>query len=369
MRVVELTTVRTPLQPNVCLVRLLTDDGTIGIGEAFWGADAVEAYLHEAAAPVLAGLDDLAPAAVATALRPYVGFSGSGAEVRGNGAIDLALWDLLGQVSGQPVVRLLGGPLTPLLRVYNTCAGYDYIKQASRQLSSSWGLPESGERPYEDLAGFLERPAELTRSLLGEGYTAMKVWPFDRAAEASRGHRIAAAELRSGMAVLEAIRAEAGDQMDVMVELHSLWSLKAATEILHAMADIAPYWVEDPIRTDAIDGYRRLRERARVPIAAGEAMSGTRGFKPLLDAAHWTSRSWTSAGPAASARRSGSRRWPRPTGCPSRRTTAPARSRSRSACTSPRRSRAACSPRPSARSSTAGTRSSSTVSRRSRTAP
>jgi len=284
MRVVELTTVRTPLQPNVCLVRLLTDDGTIAIGEAFWGADAVEAYLHEAAAPVLAGLDDLAPAAVAAALRPYVGFSGSGAEVRGNGAIDLALWDLLGQVSGQPVVRLLGGPLTKSLRVYNTCAGYDYIKQAGRQVSSNWGLPESGGRPYEDLAGFLERPAELTRSLLGEGYTAMKVWPFDRAAEASRGHRIAAAELRSGMAVLEAIRAEAGDQMDVMVELHSLWSLKAATEILHALADIAPYWVEDPIRTDAVDGYRRLRERARVPIAAGEAMSGTRGFKPLLEA-------------------------------------------------------------------------------------
>jgi L-alanine-DL-glutamate epimerase-like enolase superfamily enzyme len=285
MRLVELRTVRTPLQPNVCLVELVTDDGVTGVGEAFWGAGAVEAYLHEGVWPVLAGLPDVRPVAVANALRPYVGFSGSGAELRGNGAVDMALWDLLGKASGQPVVRLLGGPMAPELRVYNTCAGYDYIKHASRQESSNWGLPtEAADRPYEDLSGFLERPAELTRSLLEEGYTAMKVWPFDRAAEASRGHRIDTPSLREAMTVLEAIRAEGGDRMDVMVELHSLWSLKAATQILHALEDLAPYWVEDPIRTDAVEAYRRLRERVRVPVAAGEAMSGTRGFKPLLDA-------------------------------------------------------------------------------------
>ncbi len=281
----ELRTIRTPLQPNVCLLQLVTDDGMTGIGEAFWGADAVEAYLHDGVAPVLASQPELAPVAVANALRPYVGFSGSGAELRGNGAVDMALWDLLGKAAGQPVVRLLGGPMTPSLRVYNTCAGYDYIKHASRQESSNWGLhSEASGQPYEDLAGFLERPAELTRSLLDEGYTAMKVWPFDRAAEASRGHRIDPASLREAMTVLEAIRSEAGDRMDVMVELHSLWSLKAATQILDAVADLAPYWVEDPIRTDAVEAYRRLRERVRVPIAAGEAMSGTRGFKPLFDA-------------------------------------------------------------------------------------
>jgi L-alanine-DL-glutamate epimerase-like enolase superfamily enzyme len=86
------------------------------------------------------------------------------------------------------------------------------------------------------------------------------------------------------MAILEAIRAEAGDGMDILVEMHSLWSLKGAVRILEALQDIEPYWVEDPIRTDAVDAYRRLRERVDVPIAAGETLAGARRFKPLLDA-------------------------------------------------------------------------------------
>ncbi len=285
MRVIELTTFRTPIQPNVCLVRLRTDTGMEAVGESFWGAPAVEAYLHETAAPVLAAVGTAAPAAVGAALRPYVGFSGSGAEMRGNGAIDIALWDLLGQVSQQPISTLLGGPVADRMRVYNTCAGYEYVKHEGRQTSSNWGLPPASApaRPYEDLEGFLTRPAQLTRSLLDEGYTAMKVWPFDAAAEESRGQDISPAALRAGMAILEAIRTEAGDRMDILVEMHSLWSLKAATKILRAIDDISPFWVEDPIRADSVEGYRRLRERVTVPLAAGEALSGTRGFRPLFD--------------------------------------------------------------------------------------
>ena len=286
MRIVELSTYRTPVQPNVCILALRTDTGHVALGESFWGAPAVEAYLHETAAPLLATAPTLGPAAVGALLRPYVGFSGSGAETRGNGAIDIALWDLLGQQSGQPVSRLLGGPVRERVPVYNTCAGYEYIRHEGAQTSSNWGLPTAPgvARPYEDLEAFLRRPAELTRSLLDEGYTAMKVWPFDAAAEECSGHDISVAGLKAGMAVLEAIRAEAGDRMQILVELHSLWSLKAATQLLRAMADVAPFWVEDPMRGDAVEAYRRLRERVEVPIAAGEALSGPRAFKPLLDA-------------------------------------------------------------------------------------
>jgi len=285
MRIVELTTYRTPMQPNVCLLGLRADTGHLALGESFWGAPAVEAYLHETAAPVLATATSTAPAAVGALLHPYVGFGGSGAETRGNGAIDIALWDLLGQLTGQPLSRLLGGPVRDRVPVYNTCAGYEYIRHEGAQTSSNWGLPTDpvAARPYEDLEAFLQRPAELTRSLLDEGYTAMKVWPFDAAAEDSAGQDVSLAGLRAGMAVLEAIRGEAGDRMQILVELHSLWSLKAATQLLRAMTDVAPFWVEDPMRGDAVEAYRRLRERVEVPIAAGEALSGTRGFKPLLD--------------------------------------------------------------------------------------
>lgn len=285
-RLVELTTYRPAIQPNVCILALRTADGRTGLGESFWGTPAVEAYLHETAAPVLAALQDPTPATVALALRPYTGFSGSGAEIRGNGALDIALWDLLGQALGQPVSRLLGGPVALTMREYNTCAGYAYISAEGRQSTSNWGLPadDGDARPYEDLEGFLQRPAQLARSLMDEGYTAMKVWPFDGAAVASRGQDITTADLRAAVGILEAIRREAGDAMEILVELHSLWSLKAATKIVRALGDIRPFWIEDPMRTDAVDAYRRLRERTTLPIAAGEALGGARAFKPLLEA-------------------------------------------------------------------------------------
>ena len=100
MRIAALETLRKATQPNLLVLRLRTDDGLVGLGESFFGARAVEAYLHETAAPVLLGADDPAPERMARLLPGHVGFQGSGAETRGNGAIDLALWDLLGQQAG-----------------------------------------------------------------------------------------------------------------------------------------------------------------------------------------------------------------------------------------------------------------------------
>lgn len=281
MPVVAVETVRTPLQPNVCIVVLHDEEGRVGLGESFWGADVVEAYLHEEAAPLILDSQFVEPERAARLLRPYVGSAGSGAETRGNGAIDIALWDLLGQRTGLSVARLLGGPVREEVRVYNTCAGIDYIKHESRQISSNWGVGGASHR-YDDLRGFLERPAELVASLREDGYTALKVWPFDAAAEETGGRDLTRSGLRAGMAVMEKLREAAGEDVDLLVELHGLWSLKAATTLLRALEDVDPYWVEDPMRAEAVNGYQRLRERTRVPIAAGETLTGRRSYLPLL---------------------------------------------------------------------------------------
>lgn len=285
MRIATVETVRTLLQPNLCLVLLHAQDGSVGLGETFWGSAAVEAHLHDSVAPVLLSLADATPESAAAALRPYVGFAGSGVETRANSAVDIALWDLLGQRCDVSVATLLGGPVRSSLRVYNTCAGYDYIKGDGRQSSRNWGLPATGAaRPFDDLDGFLHRPAELVASLLASGFTAMKVWPFDRAAESAGGLDISVADLRRGVGILESLRAAGGDELDIMVEMHGQWSLKSATTILRALADVRPYWVEDPLRADSYGAYRHLRDRTDVPIAAGETLAGRRGFAPLLDA-------------------------------------------------------------------------------------
>jgi L-alanine-DL-glutamate epimerase-like enolase superfamily enzyme len=278
-------TIRPVAQRNVLFVQLHTDEGLVGLGESFFGARTVEAYLHESVADVLLEMPDVSPERVSSALRPYVGFQGAGAEVRGNAAVDLALWDLVGKQAGLPVARLLGGPLRERIGVYNTCAGSGYVATSSRQESRNWGLREdSAEPPWDDLDAFLRRPAALARDLWDEGIRGMKVWPFDQAAERTLGTDISRAELEAGLAVIEAIRSEVGLDMRLMVELHGLWDRRTATLICQALAPFEPFWVEDPLRPDAVDALARLRDDTGVPIATGETCVGRRGFGPLLAA-------------------------------------------------------------------------------------
>ncbi|MYS81075.1 mandelate racemase/muconate lactonizing enzyme family protein [Embleya scabrispora] len=279
MRVVALETLRPRFQKNLCVVVLHTDEGVVGLGDAFLQSAAVEAYLHSHVAPLLFGLEEPTPEAVSLLLAPYVGFQGGGVEMRANGAVDVALWDLLGQYTGQTVGRLLGGPVRDTIDVYNTCAGPGYIQNTSRQASSNWGHAHGD---YEDLHAFLTKPRDLAKELHAEGLRGMKVWPFDRAAERTGGNRITPADLDSALAVVRDIRDAVGMDMDLMVELHGLWSRRAAVEICRALEPYRPFWVEDPIRPDAVESIGALSHEVGVPIATGETAVGRRGFLPLL---------------------------------------------------------------------------------------
>ena len=283
-RIVAVETVRTPLQANVLFVRLHAADGQVGLGETFYGAQSVEDYIHETAALILADESCAAPARIAGSLPSYVGYSGSGAEVRANSAIDIALWDLLGKRSGQPLRHLLGGPVVDTIQVYNTCAGGNYVRTESRQASSNWGMSNGGpRRPYEDLWRFLNEPGPLARDLWDQGYRGMKVWPFDLAAEAARGAHTA--DLRPGLRILDQIREAVGEEMALYVELHSLWQPKGAERLLTALQPYRVAWAEDPLRPDHYLALGILRETCGVPIAAGENVgAGYNAYKPLLDA-------------------------------------------------------------------------------------
>ncbi|WP_322410815.1 mandelate racemase/muconate lactonizing enzyme family protein [Microbacterium invictum] len=262
------------------MVKLRTEDGLEGLGEAFFHAATVETYLHSTVAPLVLALDDPNPESVGRALTPYVGFQGGGIENRARGAVDIALWDLLGKRTGQPVAALLGGPVQDRIRIYNTCAGSGYVGDTSQQNSANWGLERSGK--FEDLQAFLERPRALAKDLLAEGITAMKIWPFDRGAERHGGNVISPEDLARGIWVLDEIRSEVGDAMDIMVELHGMWNVASAVKIVQSIEKFHPYWVEDPVRADMPQGLRAVREATSIPIATGETVVGARGFLPLL---------------------------------------------------------------------------------------
>ena len=188
-----------------------------------------------------------------------MGFNSSGVENRGRSAVDIALWDLLGQASNQPIYQLLGGASRDRIQVYNTCAGYGYIRALPDTAGLSvenWGVDTAynDAGPYEDLRAFLTDAGTLAKSLLAQGVGAMKIWPFDLYVPASGGHYISRADLKKGIEPFQKIRDAVGDAMEIMVELHSLWNLPSCDQDRHGTGGVRARLVRGPDQ----DGRPRL---------------------------------------------------------------------------------------------------------------
>ena len=280
MKITALETIRIAERPNLLWLLVYTDEGITGLGETFYGARTVEAHVHETLAPLMIGEDPLRIEYLSQRAEGYLGWRSSGAETRGNSAFDIALWDLAGKATGQPIAQLLGGFTRTAIRTYNTCAGTDYIKEEAGQQSGNYGLGTGGD--YDDLDGFLNRAGELAQSLLEDGITAMKIWPFDMAAEKTQGRDISAEDLKAALVPFEKIRAAVGDKMDIMVEFHSMWQLLPAMKIAKALTPFATYWHEDPIRLDSLDLLTRYANVSPAPVCASETLGGVGAFRDLI---------------------------------------------------------------------------------------
>lgn len=241
---------------STTLLRVHTDEGVVGLGETYPLAGVEAGAIHGPVADEVLGRDPRDVEAIRDDLLTYFNFYGhAGAEMRAMSALDIALWDVKGRAAGEPVYGLLGGRTREEIPVYNTCAP-----------------------PYD----FRDDPAGVAESLLEEGITAMKVWPFDPAAEETRGQRITTEGVERGLEPIRAIREAVGDAMDVAVECHSRWSLPAAKRIADAIEPYDPLWLEDAVRKGDFDAYRRLGEAVDVPLCLSERLIGRYEYEQAL---------------------------------------------------------------------------------------
>lgn len=276
-------TYRLPDRPSLIWLELETSDGLVGLGETFRGGVSVETFLHEELAPWLLGRDARHMEGISRyLLTPYVGYNSSGVEVRAASAVDIALWDLAGQRQGVPIYQALGGGARASVPVYNTCAGYAFNTNGQRR---DIGAGDASEGPYDDQVAFMRDAGALAKSLLAEGYKAMKIWPFDIYAPASGGHLISLPDVEKGLQPFRQIREAVGNQIEVMCELHSLFGGHSALRICQALEDYDVFWVEDPLnKMDDAASLADLRRRTRVQICGSETLGGLRPFRDLLAA-------------------------------------------------------------------------------------
>jgi galactonate dehydratase len=284
LKISKVETIRYNPQPNILWVRLHTDEGLIGLGETYYLPRAVEAIVHDMIADFLLGQSPFDIERHWDAIFSWANFFGyAGAEMRALSAVDIALWDLMGQATGQPIYNLLGGKSRDNIRVYNTCVNAG---------------------PYRDQDDFIDRPGELASSLLSRGITAMKVWPWDRfapqlkggipmgpagwSAVGPSGAYLSSLDLEEGLKTVQGIREAVGSKMDIMIEGHSRWDFNCALRIAQALEPYRVLWMEDMIKPDSSADLARLTRESRVPHCVSERLFTRYAFREILEqrAAH-----------------------------------------------------------------------------------
>jgi len=254
------------------LVTVSTDEGLVGWGSVFTNEKLVRGALS-ILEPLYLGENALEPERVSEKLHQHTFWMGRGGSItHAISGIDIALWDILGQATGQPVGRLLGGRYRERVR------------------------------PYASL--LMDEPEPLRDHLLqikAQGFRAFKMgWgPFGRYgvgagfAPAQSGNRKGQGD-RKGSPLLdedivEAAREAIGDEAYLMVDAggsDAFWAngYKWAMRTADMLAAYDVYWFEEPLQPDALVDYVRFREHAPLPIAGGEVLTRRQSFQPWLEA-------------------------------------------------------------------------------------
>jgi L-alanine-DL-glutamate epimerase-like enolase superfamily enzyme len=282
MIITKIETIHVAEFANILFVRVHTDEGYIGLGETYYTPEATRTFIHEVGAPMVLGRHPLD--IEGHWRRMYDGthvYGNRGNEMRGISALEVALWDILGQHANLPLYRLLGGASREKVRIYNTCAGPLYARGIPGVPRKTVTSTPGGR--YEDLDAFLTRADELAKDLLAEGITAMKIWPFDAYAPKSSGTYIGFSDLDKGLEPVKKIRDAVGMEMEIMMEGHGYWTLPAAARIAEALEPYSPMWLEDFIRPDNVSTLAQLRRATRIPICGSELLLTRYGVKDLIE--------------------------------------------------------------------------------------
>ena len=284
-KITKIDVIRNENYAKIIWVLIHDESGEFGIGETSWGPDTVETFILKEAAPYLIGQNPMQLeklwsdiCKLGITVRP------AGAEIRGLSAIDMALHDLVGKLTQQPLYQLLGGLFRDKIKIYNTCAGYSYgVNRPETYRNIPGDIDHKPEQNYEDQHAFMTDAGKLAKSLLDEGVSAMKIWPFDQFAGKTNGEFISSEDIDKGLEPFQKIRDAVGRKMDIMVELHSMWNLPSAKRIAKALEPIEPLWYEDPIPMDNLDALADFRKFTHIPVTASETLSLRWSFRELFE--------------------------------------------------------------------------------------
>jgi galactonate dehydratase len=236
---------------NYLFVRLTTDSGLTGIGEATleWQELAVQTLVHEWAEERILGV---CPFDIEQVFGDLIRdqYQGGATVMTVISALEIACWDIVGKACGQPVYRLLGGRARDSLPAY----------------ANGW---YGGARTPKDYAA-------KARAVVAQGYRGMKFDPFEQAWK-----DMDEPQMRSAQAIVAAVREAVGDDVDLMIEVHGRLSVGCAIEMGRRLTPYRPAWYEEPVTPHSLDLMAEVKRALPFRIAAGERLYMLEDFARL----------------------------------------------------------------------------------------
>ncbi|MDA0337824.1 MAG: mandelate racemase/muconate lactonizing enzyme family protein [bacterium] len=242
------------------LVRVFTDEGLVGLGEAYHGAGVHQIAVDERLTRALIGQDPRNVDRLFHDMQRVMSASGffQGAVMSAISGIEMALWDLTGQSLGTPIWQLLGGQFRNRVRVYNDChAGED-----------------------ETPAAYARRACEVE----ARGFSAIKfdIDPLPTRRDAyNRGIRNS--DIAHYVDVVTAVREALNPDTDLAIDAHWRYAPVDVLKIARAFEDLDLLWLEDPIPPENNEAMRHLTAQTRTPICTGENLYTRYGFRELVE--------------------------------------------------------------------------------------
>ncbi len=271
---------------NLILLRIHTDKGIIGHGESYYTPHAVASTIHDWMARRLLGQNPLNIERHWRFLFERTSsFGGRGTELRALSAIDLALWDILGQSCNVPIWQLLGGKSRNEIPIYNSSGGKSY-GVSKGQDKQGWPGHGSKGQPglWEDYWSVINEPEAYVKELIAEGYTGLKTWLFDDYARQPGGTlRISSGDLKKALQPIKRIREAVGDQIEIMIDGHGFFQLPAAIRIAHALEEYNILWAEDILRMDNLNTLKTFSEKTNIPLAISEMCNTIEDYRKVLE--------------------------------------------------------------------------------------
>ncbi len=243
---------------NNCLIKVETDQGLAGIGEAGASGPMARARIQTMQG-LLVGKDPLAIELhfhnMTSLMHTYM------AHIPTISGIDMALWDLAGKITGLPVCVLMGGPFRDAIPMYSHGDPRALLEKSS---ATEWGAKVKAQP---------------------EGFTAYKIGidPILGVPSAKFAPTLTSAQLRAVAKAYGNARDAVGDAIDIAVHCHNELDTPSAINMCKAVEPMNPLFVEDPLNVVFHEGWLSLKRNTRLTILTGEKLEMVRGFKPFVD--------------------------------------------------------------------------------------